>query len=39
MMDVIMLAVLLVCFGSMKLFTDWCDRQTRTAATKEGDDE
>lgn len=35
MMDVIMVAVLLVCFGSMKLFADWCDKQVRTPKKKE----
>ena len=28
-MDVIMVAVLLVCFGSMKLFADWCEKQVK----------
>lgn len=27
MMDLAMIAILLVCFGLMKLFTDWCGRQ------------
>lgn len=27
MMDLAMVATLLICFGLMKLFTDWCDRQ------------
>lgn len=27
MMDVIMVATLLVCFGAVKLFTDWCESQ------------
>lgn len=27
MMDLAMVAVLLACFGSMKLFTGWCGRQ------------
>lgn len=27
MMDVLMVAVLLICFGSMKLFADWCSSQ------------
>ena len=35
MMDVIMVAVLLVCFGSMKLFTDWCGKQVKVPGKKE----
>ena len=27
MLDLAMLATLLVCFGLMKLLTDWCSRQ------------
>lgn len=27
MMDLAMVAALLVCFGLMKLFADWCGRQ------------
>lgn len=27
MKDVIMIAVLLVCFGSVKLLADWCEHQ------------
>lgn len=26
MMDLIMLGVLLVCFGAVKLFADWCQK-------------
>lgn len=34
MMDIAMIAVLLVCMGLMKLFTDWCSRQVDTDAGK-----
>lgn len=27
MMDIIMVATLFVCFGLVKLFTDWCESQ------------
>lgn len=27
MMDLYMVGTLLVCFGLVKLFTDWCERQ------------
>lgn len=27
MMDLAMVGTLLICFGLMKLFTDWCDAQ------------
>lgn len=30
MMDLAMVAVLLACFGFMKLFTGWCSRQVDT---------
>lgn len=26
-MDVLMIVILAVCFGSVKLFADWCGRQ------------
>lgn len=29
MMDFAMVATLLVCFGLMKLFADWCEKQIR----------
>ena len=38
MMDVIMVAVLLVCFGSMKLFADWCEKQVKVQRVKEDEE-
>lgn len=38
MMDVIMVAVLLVCFGSMKLFADWCEKQVKVQKVKEDEE-
>ena len=36
MMDLAMVAILFVCFGLMKLFTDWCSRQVdNTGAGRE----
>ena len=35
MMDVIMVAVLFICFLSMKLFADWCEKQIKTSSVKE----
>lgn len=35
MMDLAMIAVLVVCFVLMKLFTDWCSRQVDTDNRKE----
>lgn len=34
MMDLAMLAILLACFGLMKLFADWCGRQVDVSAHK-----
>lgn len=35
MMDLVMAAVLLACFGLMKLFADWCNRQIDADIGKE----
>jgi hypothetical protein len=35
MMDLAMGGILLVCFGLMKLFTDWCGRQVEVKSGKE----
>jgi hypothetical protein len=35
MMDLAMAATLLICFGVMKLFVDWCDKQIRPQEEKE----
>ena len=35
MMDLAMIVVLLVCFGLMKLFTDWCSGQVDTESGDE----
>lgn len=29
--DIFMILLLLVCFGSMKLLADWCEKQVGTA--------
>lgn len=34
MMDVLMVAVLFVCFLSMKFFADWCEKQIKTSSVK-----
>ena len=34
----IMVAVLLVCFGSMKLFADWCEKQVKVQKVKEDEE-
>lgn len=35
MMDLVMAAVLLMSFGLLKLFTDWCSRQVDTVGKEE----
>lgn len=32
-MDLLMILILAICFGSMKLLVDWCEKQVGTAAT------
>ena len=35
MMDIFMILALAACFASMKLFTDWCEKQVNNLHMKE----
>lgn len=35
-MDLLMILILAICFGSMKLLADWCEKQVGSAGSKEG---
>lgn len=34
-MDLLMILILAICFGSMKLLADWCEKQVGTTVSKE----
>lgn len=36
-MDIFMILALAVCFASMKLFTDWCEKQVDNLHIKENE--
>ena len=39
MMDILMILILVLCFGSIKILTDWCNRQIRTPGRPERENE